>query len=623
MRNAKRAFLVAIAFASVFILVSRWSAENGGDRVQSLVSPMLAKPADAGTLSWRSHDRFAYSVKVDMRITSTPNEEAPEVMKSKLHAVLCARVLETSDGMARVAMQLRSVLRELDDVPDAQRQAALGVAFVVQFEGGMPSTIEFPLGLDREVQSEISGLVRTFQVTVPDSPSAKWSALEEDEAGRYRANYKVEPGGAWNKRKVAYLRGIPDAEKGEEPIRVLDSSATLWPATGGSWWERAEVTEDLQFPLAGALLLQVRHHSVLEALADGFDPTSDIARIKNAADLLRLPVPAYAHQDQVMPRPASPQDWGRFLNLLDSFTAEAGKNFADVHRLAKMLEEFPELAAELPTRLMDAELGDFVAAGLTHALELAGNESCQDALREVFSGSDFPHANRVRAIVGLGGVENPTPASIEALWQAGEYRGTSEMGDLSNTALLALGNLGNNLREAGSERYADLSLGLQRGLATAAPESKAVLLTAMSNTRDPALLPVAALELGASEPAVRVAAIRAVSSVDGREGLDSLSTRLEHEEDSWVRAALVDGMRQLSHTSDSAFVACVNMLRSEKDMQVRAALARYLGDNLEDYPAGRETLEQLLRDRSNSAELRAYVAKALRSSSTPRSVTRR
>lgn len=615
----RRVLQGAGALALVSILGVWWSGQGANDRARVVVSHLVPSPVDSLTLAWRVDDRCAYRLSVDADLTLNPNGGMPRVVKYGLGGLLCARVLETGEGTARVGFQLRNVLHELAGVRDAQRQAALGVPFVVHFEGGMPTTLEFPAGLDAEVETELSELVRTFQVSLPPSPSLEWSAAEEHENGRYRAAYRVVPGGAWSKRKVVYLPGVEAADEvGVERVRVFNSWATLMPAADASWWKRAEVSDDLQLSLAGAPFVRVKKHSILTALPDGFDPTSDLARLGDAESLLGVPVPAYERNGgsrapvQVTPRVARPEDRERFLELLAAFTGDGGEHFADVHGLAAVLEEFPELAAELPPRLADPALASRVAEGLIHALELAGNAPCQAALSEVCAGSAYPQANRLRAIIGLSGVEDPTPASVAALWQLSAASGTDDMQDLGNTALLALGSLGQRLRGTDLERSADLSSGLQARLAAAvAPESRAVVLTAMANARDPALLPAAAGELEASEPTVRAAAVQALATMDQPAALDALFGRLEHEENSRVRAALVDGMGKLSHKSDSAFAACANMVRSEKDKQVRAALARYLMDNVERYPAGRATLEELVRDRSNTAEIRGYLTKNL------------
>ncbi|MHC4957442.1 MAG: HEAT repeat domain-containing protein [Planctomycetota bacterium] len=396
---------------------------------------------------------------------------------------------------------------------------------------------------------------------------------------------------------------------------MIESAATLLPAARSSWWERAEVTDVVRTDIGGTSA-RVRRHATLEAVPDGFDPDCALASTDSAEVLLRQPAPAYKSEEAASGSPtpgrAGPEDRKRFLALLAAYTGGDGTDTARVHALAEMLAAFPEFAAEIPRYLARDDLAEYVAAGLAHALQLAGNPACQQALGQVASGDAYPHKNRIRGIVALGGVEEPTPDAVDALWKLTERRGPDADEDqLGSTAVLALGRAGERLRKAENPRYKDLRAGLRANLARSAGLQKTEALLAMSSTGDPELLPDAAPELDAREPNVRAAAARAVGATDRPEALEHLVDRLEREPDSWVRRSLLDGMGRISATSDDACARCLELLRTERDKQVRFELVKYLGDNLESYPASRETLEALLNDRRNSNEMRIYLKKKL------------
>lgn len=577
-------------------------------------------PADAIAFGWHANDRRAYDLAVDVHVTHS-DAGASQASQTRLRAQLCLQVLATEADTARVAMQLRGIDRESAGQRDALGDEAMGIPFVVDFDGGMPVQIEFADGVDDVARSSVSELVRIFQATLPPPAVLRWSALEEHEPGRYRAAYQVQPDGAWRKRKAAYLPGTGAGKEGlGDQVQVLHSSVMLTPATNASWWQRAEANEDLEISLLGAPFVRVKMHSLLQARQDAFDLTDELARSGEAAG--RLQETIATREQQIVattPKTASPEERARFFAVVAAWIDGDGKDYNAVHSLAAILSEFPELAVELLPRLADTGIADAASAGLLHALELAGNDGCQDALGKVCSETSYPQANRKRAIIAIGGVKAASEAAVATLWELSATRDPDGGNDLANTALLALGVAGRNLQGSDAERSAEVSFGLQKALSSAAPDGKAVVLTAIYNTHDAGLLPAVQAELDASNPMVRAAAAMAASAMDRSEAFGSLFARVKSEPDSWARAAMIDGMGKLNHRSDEAFTMCVDMVRSERNTQVRMSLARYLVDNLSHYPASRSTLEEIMNDQGASSQLRDYLVKNMfRSKSTSR-----
>ena len=167
------------------------------------------------------------------------------------------------------------------------------------------------------------------------------------------------------------------------------------------------------------------------------------------------------------------------------------------------------------------------------------------------------------------------------------------------------------LRDAGSDVYADVSSRLGEGLVTATPQSKIVLLRALSNAKDPSLLPVASSELDASELMVRTAAIKAISAVNSAESHDLMVKHLGRETTSRGRVALVDAIAKQNHKDVGVFSSFAELISTEKNTDVREALARCLADNIGSYPDSRDMLEGILKDGSNSSAVRAYITAKL------------
>jgi hypothetical protein len=575
---------------------------------------------DSETLVWHPEDRRAYRLQIDSLVTLRPDGAAGAIAH-RLRALLCLRVAEVGAGFAEVAFQLREVDYRVADRVDTARAEALGLPFVVRFDGGMPTAFRYPPGLDPEIRDQLAEVVRTFQATAPAPRTGSWNVLEEHLGGRYRAAYLARDG-VWHKRKAAYLRGPEVAgaggsAAGRAQVRVLASDGWLRPSATASWWDGAELADELELSNDGQFVARVATRAVLSAADAAFDPAADIARVRRSEHLLDRPVPtlpAAEAQPVVEPKIPSPADRARLRAFLAGFAASRGDDLRLVHELAAMLREFPELAAEFPPLLRDPDLLATVAAGLAHALELAGNLECQEALAAVGADPSYPEGNRLRAIVALSGVARPSRQSRELLtWlsEAGREGGVAAE-DLGATAVLALGRMGRTLRESASADYAlvraTIQEAVERGLDA---NSQAAALDALANTGDPDLAPVAVRALQAADAAVRAAAAKALGSLDSAGGGEALAGRLGVEDDPRVRTALVAGIRAMARPGEAVLQACARLCEDEPDPAARGQMARLLVDHLDRIPEARPMLERLLRRERDPATM-AYVGGRLR-----------
>jgi hypothetical protein len=526
----------------------------------------------------------------------------------RLRARLCLRVLAVDADVADVAVQLRDVEYVYGSDRRPARQAALGVPFTVRFAGGSPVRFTFPPPLDPEIQDHLREVLRTFQATAPPAGATRWSVVEQDANGRFRVSYDAAVSGAWHRRKVAYLAGAEaPARLGE--VAVLASVCELWPAGTHSWWRTAEVREQLEVRSSGNVAARVETTATLTAAA--WDATSDLAPPQLSVDaLLRQPVPAIETTavPAVPTRAATAADRAALRELLAAHGAAQGRDSALVRRLAALLREVPELATELHPVLTDATRSGTVAAGVAHALELAGTPESQFVLATIGGDAGVPPALRQRAIIALGGVAAPERDSVELLRQIGQGLGDVDTAATAHAALLALGSMAGRLAAAEGEPYASIAADLQE-MATGHPDPdrRAVALKALANTGDRRHAPVAAAALADGAPVVRTAAVATLALLDDAPTLDLLTEHLHGDPDGRVRAAIANGMRGMATTSPATFAACAQQLAREPHADARGALARYLADHLADYPDGRAALQELLQRETRSDVVR-YVA---------------
>ncbi|GEM_PF-5235383 len=614
--------LTAIVMVVVALIVGFWLGRAQDDRIRSIISASLPKSEALPNVIWRKHDRLAYALSLDGLISPVSSEP----MVYHLDSRLCVHVLEIAPSNTLVSMQLRNISRTYRDEIDPKTQAAMSLPFLVTFTGGLPSKIHFPEELDVKVQFEISEIIRTFQVSLPETSVNTWQTLESHEDGQYQAAYQVDSDGVFTKKKLRYQSLGPSAQDlNVDALHVINSLATLTPAKNASWWKEAQVNDEVEFLVGNAPFIRIKKHSVLTTLREECQPNAEFDNISNTQSILDIVISDEFKNIKpaaVQTRAPSAGDRARFRKIALAFMGSDEPNLSNMQLLADMLIEFPALSSQIPLLLSQDSISETVSAGLIHALELAGNEASQRVLSDMTSEASGQHANRLRSIIGLSGVENPSAHSIETLMQIAESGGDPKSEDLANTALLALGNISKTLREAGDESYGDLSTRLGSDLTGQTRETKSVILAAIANAEDPSLLPYAEAELEDSESMVRIAAAQALASVDSPESLSILFRGLQGENNSQVKASIVDGLSQLSYKDDAVFDSILTMIATEQDKQVRGTMALYLADNLDIYSTSRQMLQTFVYDERNKAVFRADVASKLRASQAKDSIER-
>ena len=203
----------------------------------------------------------------------------------------------------------------------------------------------------------------------------------------------------------------------------------------------------------------------------------------------------------------------------------------------------------------------------------------------------YDRRNRTRATIALGGVENAGDETITALLHVGR---SSRDPQLANTALLALGNIGNTLREADAARADGLRRTLSSNLRGSRDSEEAgVMLKAMGNMRDPELGEAITPYLASPSPFVRASAARALGNSRAEGAIEQLTERLWVEENAVVRGAIVEGLAELPSTSKDSLAAVDALALDEPDPTTRYQMARYLGEHVAIYPESHETLRQL------------------------------
>jgi len=181
-----------------------------------------------------------------------------------------------------------------------------------------------------------------------------------------------------------------------------------------------------------------------------------------------------------------------------------------VRKLRDLLVAAPELAASLPAMVRQGD--DLAARRLLQALELAGNDACQDALAQVAGDPHQSLQDRRRALAALGRMPEPAELTMQRLWAS--Y--ASGDAGLSREALLAYGRAASAVRSCDAARGVRAATALVRALQGAVDrEGMVAALQAIGRCGDADLDQAVAPFLTSVDDEVRAAAMRALAGSGG------------------------------------------------------------------------------------------------------------
>ncbi len=564
---------------------------------------------------WIAGEHRAYELDLTSQVQlGVVGADAPADLEQRIAGTLHLKVYSVAETEVELGLQLSEPSLRVNGERDVLREAEMATAFGARFgRDGRPLNFSFPANMSEDVASQLEELVRSFQVIVPVSAQESWETKERHGSGRYAADYQVVESGL-RKTKSEYLSGAPMYGESDDlddaKTRLVRSVAEVELDPAASWIDRVSLEEELV--VVTGIEAMARSETRAELRSVVLSLPGSLARAKGVEALLAAEaaglnaVKAKAREAQRVP--ASPADIASFRETVAAFAASDGLDVDLLHAIARMIARFPELAP-LMTGLIDEDRhADRVCSGLIHCLELAGHKEAQVSLVVLLRDQDRSQMNRVRALVALGGVDDPSSATLQQLWAATEDRAHHEAEDRANTALLSLGRLAASMRDSQHEEYGAMQLGLQRALDVSySDDSRVIALKAIGNSRDADLEPKVLDHLRADSAVVRAAAAEAVGAMDCAESLPILTRSLGSERNGRVRAMIAASLSSMSHRDESTFREVQRLVRDEGDDSARFAMVCYLADHLDEFPDARSTLLSLMENETEERTLR-YIA---------------
>ncbi len=594
-------------------------------------------------IAWQAEAEQSYRLSIDSEVMlELPGSLGRQRIAQRVSGILNLRVFDIEADGVRAGFQLRPAMYELGGVRSPQIESGLSAPFIAVFGPlGHIREFEFPAQLGEAERTILSEMLRTFQVILPEHDRAAsgrreraWTVSEAHATGRYLAVYQILDDGRIQKQKSRYSEVDPAFGEARaarratlsqaqrrlkrltaEPVR---SVAMLRPADGVSWLRSANVEERVIVRSGRDVIADSTMRAELELRDE--PPGADLALMKRVSwseMVARASIDPTPHLSDEEKAARLRERRERLAGLVDELNGDQARSAAVLHGIVQMLVAAPELAFDVGRALEAPELTAAAEPRLIHALARAGTVESQEVLQTITEDGSQPSFNRLRAIVALGGVDDATEATFDTLVHMHQASSGGGTGQLANSALLAIGGIGASMQEHNSQDAGKVSDYLaQNLLASSSDRELEVALKAIGNSRDVGFRDTILSYLQHESPVVRASAAETLGKLRVDGVLGALTQHLAVESDPGVRTSIAAGIYESGQASVESLALVSTQVANESESRARYHMARYLGENLEVYPEGRETLGRLaLAD--GSKRIRNYATAVMLRTRTP------
>jgi HEAT repeat protein len=485
------------------------NSSNGGPATTPTAEKAIAPLSRAG---WEPGALYAQTIDLKVGVGTNDQEEAGsgQHFQLRLGGKLETRVSEVRGSEVRVRLQLVEPKVEAGTaaVP-AEVLRAFATPFFADYDArGRALRLHVAAGLDRTVQGILREIVSTTQLTTSEPAAARWSAVESDTAGDYKAAYQALGATRILRQKSEYVRlASTGGNEGNKPrLDIVAYSADFELDD----WGRVKALKCTSKTNTTAGETGITFASGAELKLTTISRSRDTAGLPfSIAGLVATPIAPDASDTQdtttVDRQLAAGAD---VKGILEGLTEAKDEGQTAAHartRLAALFRLDPKAIKGALAMLDDAN-----APTILSGLGSAGTADAEKAVRDVLSDSRSSAAERHAAVDAVFGLEHPTAETAKAL----ETLTGSDDPTLKQNASLALGVAASRLAEDDPETSAGVVQRLAAGYGSApTSDEKIRIVGALGNARSSDSLKVLAQALASPDPAVRTAAAAALRFV--------------------------------------------------------------------------------------------------------------
>lgn len=562
-------------------------------------------PMKTAELRWSPGNTQHYRLHILSEVRMSTDGRPQEPIAQSVDGVLELHTLSVDGIGAEVGMLISPLQYRIGDSIDAPTSKALSAPIRLRISNeGMLEDFVFSAPLNPLQRDLIKEFLLLFELNL--QPEERWESEEAHATGRYLAHYELSGEGGFTKTKLRYLAG-PDDGLGDSLPQVLSSTTVIELDSSTDWVSRVTLNETLVLEDGSGLKVEVTTQAELRLLSES---TSSLR-----PDEWNFSPVATVSNSRQQHSPEHVQDLGELEEALAGWVKQlqdgAKGRTASIHAIRDLLLSDDRVASTLLATLQTQALEDRTRADLFLAFELAGTDAAQQALCQVRAANGFSEKDNLRAVIALGGVRTPSITSINTLWELSLNRSSALNEGVANTASLALGSLGNQMRIDGSPKYQEIRDGLLSAAQNARDgQERAALVLAIGNTGDSEFSQELLTLLEDERPNVRRSVASAIGKLGGQEAIAEIAFRISSEPSSAVRASMAKTLASWKAPTTDSMHTVRELLLWEKDELTRLHMARFLGKYRKQHPGNTPVLRKLM-ETELSEKIRSYVGAAL------------
>jgi len=399
-----------------------------------------------------------YHVKMIYDLGFELSREGKGSFSEKIDGILNFRILEVTPKEVKIGFQLSPIAIYIFGKRASELEKIYTTFFLASFsKTGKPIKFYFPNNISKQEEFAISEIVRGLQVNIPKNLKDKkeWTTKETNSSGTYIAHYTIR-GNSILKKKLKYLNVDIKTVRGKAPlstIELLHSKFLAKPSASMSWLERISGSENMNIKNGNVVWLKSGMKASLALMPFKPDPSLTIWSEKRDFNLIAVSFKkgkkkAVSYWEKKQREALKERlEQTNLKKIITQMVKMPGEDINQLHLLRDYFSFFPEKALEIPALFLKKKVNSGTAASVINALELSGTTEAQKALISIMWDSYQLPLNRIRAIIALGGIQDPAEYTLNALWGQIEKKGTDSLSiELSNTAALALKNISNALK---------------------------------------------------------------------------------------------------------------------------------------------------------------------------------
>lgn len=456
--------------------------------------------------------------------------------------------------------------------------------------------IEYPAVIENDEM--LYSLFQYFFQTIPpvsNSSAGKWEDIFYTDNGYIKYQYNQ------NGKSIQKTKNVIEEYNIDVNVKVSDIALTL---SNSFWLENAYSKEILSIKASGLSNSEVTNSIELEqipfdnSLNKYFEKSYSQLTAEYKNDKKKLFDTKRNHVAKYVP-----VDNKSMSALLSEFNEKFNAMNDDSNKsyfaMMKLLKNNPQLLASIPNKIKEiGETNDVAARMLIGILEKIGTADAQNALTIIMKDKDIITANRIRAIVALNGVLNPSDHTIDSLIQLSAVRNNDENKFIADTSVLALGSAGSKLIGK-TDKYEDVRNYFDTTLA-GSDENTYNTLLGIGNTSDEYFYNKVTPYLQSSNEYNREAAVFAAANTNFNEFMQGAESFLSNEVSANVRSKVYDAFTESMHPTPEMTNIVKENFKQESSV-VQNSMLKYLKRNAKQ-PEAEKYLQELMTSSTISAQ---------------------